>query len=262
MDPQTARKLVELERRLDTQELPEKPTDLISPFLALPGLRGFWPISAFDSGGDAQDQSGHAHHLAYNGNPTYNYDGLAPYIDLDGTGDYLSRTDEADLDIIGTETYVAAAARGLTLGGWFWFADATAAIETCLSKWQAVVGGRSYMLDKTAAGLMRVLVSIDGTAVISQAAGQAVDSTSWVFAVGRFDPSNELAIFTNGTKDELAAGVPNRIHNSGSDFDVGARHGGTDLLTGRASLCFLCAACLSDAIIGSVFQQTRAAFGI
>ncbi|NJO31403.1 MAG: hypothetical protein HC874_30490 [Richelia sp. SL_2_1] len=69
------------------------------------------------STGNVYDLSGQGRTLTYNGNPTFNYTGLVPYVSLDGTGDFLSRADETDLDILGTETIYNSAVRGLTLGG-------------------------------------------------------------------------------------------------------------------------------------------------
>ena len=112
------KQLTLLQRRVDNQVVPEKSPDLISPFLALPGLVGFWPMSSVQrSTGNAYDLSGQTRTLTYNGNPTYNINNdFAPYIRLDGTGDFLSRADETDLDILGTETIYASTVRGLTLG--------------------------------------------------------------------------------------------------------------------------------------------------
>lgn len=93
---------------------------VLSMYTLLPGLRGFWPMSLFDSSGNCLDASPNAHTLTYSGNPRYCLDGLAPYLKFGGT-DYLIRADEADFDIIGTEGYVNSNLRGLTIGGWFYF---------------------------------------------------------------------------------------------------------------------------------------------
>ena len=54
-----------------------------SMYQALTGLRGFWPMSALASGGNAFDLSANVRTLTYNGNPTYDFDSLAPYIRFD-----------------------------------------------------------------------------------------------------------------------------------------------------------------------------------
>jgi len=192
---EVVKELTDIERQVDMMARPEISSDLISPFMALPGLRGFWPTSSFNETGNAYDLSGQGRTLTYNGNPMYNYDGLVPYIDLDGTGDYLSRADEAGLDILGTETYVAAAARGLTTGGWFYFNNALGATEGMIAKWNSSLGNhRSYMLRRQAAdGTIIFRVSDNGVGSRAAQSTASPTATQWFFVVGRFDPGVELA---------------------------------------------------------------------
>lgn len=246
------------DRRADDLVIPEMSPDLISPFLALTGLRGFWPMSAFASGGNAFDQSGNGRTLTYNGNPTYNYDSVVPYIDLDGTGDFLSRADEAGLDILGTETYVAAAARGLTMGGWFWSDATPAVISTLIAKYTFGVV-YSYRLAQFAADVVRF--QVNSAAPVSVTSSIALVKGAWHFLVVRFTPSIELAIFHDGVKTTNVVGVPASINNTNAPLVIGGTAGGGEL-DGRASLCFLCAAALSDMIIDSVLQRTRGAYRV
>jgi hypothetical protein len=232
----------------------------ISAFLNLPGLRGFWPMSSFNESGNAYDLSGQGRILTYNGNPTYNFAGLVPYIDLDGTGDYLSRADEAGLDILGTESYVVAAARGLTLGGWFWL-GASGAVQSLITKEDGAVQ-RSYFLTTNVIDQIVFRVTTDGSTLVAVTHGTALVTSTWYFLVGRFDPSAELKIWVNRDSTPNAVGIPASIFNGNAAFVVGGRSGGGALLTGRASLCFLCACALSDTIIGALFQQTRVLFGV
>ena len=233
---------------------------LMAQLLSLTGLCGAWGMAAFDGAGNAQDQSGHGHHLGYNGNPTYNYANLAPYITLDGVGDYLARADEADLDILGTESYVAAGARGLTMGGWFYFGNAAAAIETCMGKWNAAAN-MAYRIYRSAAGLGVFEVSITGAAAV-QVTGPAIAQGVWVWLAGRFVPSVSLDLWVNGTLTSVVAGVPASIFNSNADFRIGANGAGTELLTGRSSMCFLCAGALSSQNPSAIYQQGRPLFGV
>jgi hypothetical protein len=261
MDAQIVKRIIKLERSFEAMAIPEKQIDLISPFLALPGLRGFWPMSAIDSSGNAQDQSGHGHHLSYQGNPTYNsYLDWIPYIDLDGTGDYLSLADTADLDITGTaETYVDSSRRGLTLGGWF-RSDNMANNYMLMSK-NSGAANKSYWLEFN--GLeTRFSVSSDGTAETQVVLGQTLASATWYFCVGRFDPSTELKVWTNAMTNTTATAIPASIKSGTADFNVGGYNNGSLLLDGQVSRCFLCAAMLSDAQVSNLFQVTRGAFGV
>jgi len=229
----------------------------------LPALRGFWPMSSFNENGDAYDLSGQGRTLTYNGNPTYNYSSLIHYIDLDGTGDYLSRTDEAGLDILGTESYVAGAAQGLTLGGWFYFNNMAAASEYCIAKYDTFgVAQRAYGLLRIATGEARLSISNNGAALVTVTSVDILSPTAWYFLVGRFDPSAEMKVWINGNAWTNVAAIPASIFNSTADLTIGARTGGYELMTGRASLCFLCAAALSDSIISALFHQTRAIFNV
>lgn len=234
---------------------------VMSNMMALPGLRGFWPMSAFDESGNAFDQSGNGRTLTYNGNPTYNYDDLAPYIALDGTGDYLSRADEAGLDIIGTETFVASGTQGLTLGGWFWLDSlAGASFERLMAKDDGVNRSFSiYFSESTDTLSFEIHVTTPATRTVSSGAVSAAQT--WFFVVGRFVSGSEQSIFLNGT-ETVAARTDTAINNSTAAFEIGRLGSGAQLFTGRASLCFLCASALSDAIIGNLWQQSRALFGV
>jgi len=249
----------------------------VSMFLQLPGLRGFWPMSAVDSSGNAQDQSGHAHHLTYTGNPVYGLDletakTLAPYIRFDGTGDYLTRTDEADLDITGTETYFESegsdkgARMGLTLGGWFYPEDDTND-QNLISKWDAASNERSYALNlmgSVANDPVAFYISDDGTNTDNVTSTATTTMNTWAFVAARFndaDSGTEQAIWYNGTKTTDTTARAS-VHSGTADFLIGGQDGGSGLFTGRASLCFLCAAALPDVVLWALYYQTRALFGV
>lgn len=236
---------------------------LVAPFLAVPGLVGSWPMSSVDlSSGDAYDISGQGRRMTYTGNPTYNiYNSITPYIDLDGTGDYLALADAADLDITGTETIYAAAVRGLTMGGWFW-TDISATDQNLMGKWNVTGNLRAYTLNITAANALGGHVSLDGTSQTSVGSSGVITAGEWFFAAMRFTPSVELADWLNGTKTVNTTSIPASIFNSTAEFQIGARSAGTSLLNGRASMCFLSANALSDALITSLFNETRGYYGV
>ena len=233
---------------------------VVAQMLGLPGLRGLWPMSVFDSGGNAQDVSGHGHHLTYNGNPTYNVDGGVPYIDLDGTGDYLSRADEADLDITGGEAYVAAP--GLTLGGWF-YVDAQDDYDNLMGK-HASGSQVSYRLQLSSAANARFgfVITTDGvTDIALSSASGSVPTGVWRLCVGRYIPSVSMHTFVNGAWTSLTTGIPASLHSGTAPLEIGSR-AASALLDGRGSLCFLCASALSDATIDRLFQTSRGLFGV
>lgn len=250
-----------LQKQVDGLIKPELSPDLISPFLSIPGLVGFWPMSSVQrSTGNAYDQSGQARTLTYNGNPTYNYyNNIVPYIDLDGTGDYLSRVDETDLDIQGTEAIYAAGVRGLTLGCWFWVSGGNGTNRGLISK--AVAAGQAsyYLLDDNT-NKLQFVISSDGTALAGTTGLANISTGQWHFGVGKFIPSTSIAVYLDNILYSQATAVAS-IFSGTSNFEIGRVFGG-NLLTGRVSLCFLSANALSDAKISSMFQQTRGAFGV
>lgn len=233
-------------------------------FLSLPGLRAYWPMNAFDASGNTIDQAGLDLVLSYSGNPTYNYTTQgAGYIDLDGTGDFLSRGDEAALDILGTETSVASAVRGLTMGGYFWFDTLTTEME-CLGKLNTAGNQRSYFLSKVASDKFTFTVSSNGTATTVVTSTTTALANAWYFVVGRYDPSTEINVFVQGSDDASnTTSIPAAIFNSTALFEIGsANSGGFGLLNGRASNCFLCGALLSDTAISNLYNNTKAAYGL
>ena len=235
--------------------------DFIAPFLALPGLRGFWPMSAFDASANVFDQSGNVRTMAAAGTPRFGYDGLAPYAEFDGSGDYLTRADETALDVTGGESYVVTP--GLTLGGWFYFDNAASANEGLITKWLASAN-LSYMLCRTSGGVGAIQVTSDGTSgtQVTSAASVLCTVAGWNFIAGRVVPSTTLDLWQNGTQYTNSTSIPAAIHAGSANFVIGGWSGGTGLLTGRASLCFLCAAALSDDIVSALYQRTRPLFGV
>jgi hypothetical protein len=246
-------------RRLEALNRNPPPT---SPFLAIPGLVGFWPLNNVDvSSGDAYDLSGQGRRLTFNGNPDYNvYQDFVQYLDFDGTGDYLSRTDESDLDITGTESHNATAIQGLTMGGWFW-SDSIATQYALMGKFLATGNQRSYWMQFFGSNLV-ASVSSDGTAITNTTHTTTLSSNAWYFCIARYDPSTSLDAIVNDSEISNTSSIPASIFVSTADFGIGAWSGGTFPINGRASLCFLSANYLSDAWCSYLFNSTRAYFGV
>jgi hypothetical protein len=235
-------------------------TSACGAMLALPGLRGFWPMSAFDGGGGANDYSGQARTLTYNGNPTYNYSGLAPYIDLDGTGDYLSRVDEVGTSIVGTETYVAAGIRGLTIGGWFNL-DSVALGPALIGKWGVTAASGAYMIFLVANNTLQFL--IEDAAGATDGVNATVQTSLWYHIVGRYIPSLQIDIWVDGIATINAVGIPAALRDNAIDFRIGAYGAPVgNYMDGRASMCFLCTTALSDAHIMALYHKTKALYGV
>lgn len=258
------RRLQALERQARAPSAPAR-IDFISPYLALPGLVGFWPVSSIDlSSSQIVDLSGQGRVLSQNGNPLKNYTTAgAPYITLDGGGDYVSRADEADLRILGTESDYAAAVRGLTIGCWFNAASLASSFGV-FGKYTTTGNQRSYLLYVSSGtpGTCVFVVSSNGTAETNITASSVISTGTWNFLVGRFDPSTSLDICLNGVWSSNTTSIPASIYASTAALQGGAFDAGTNLMTGSITQMFLCATYLSDAIISNVYESTRAAFGV
>ena len=254
----------EFSERLRDLETAEFAPDIISPFLALPGLRAFYPMSAVGTAGEARDMgsSGATYDLTNNNVAIFNYDGLVPYCGYDGVNQYHSFIDNANFDILGTEVYIAAAANGLTIGGWFYY-DTLVAAAQLIGKMDIVGPSLSYRLAIDGTPRTYLQISNNGAAFTHGVNGLDAYTTTlaWHFVVGRFIPSTELKLWVDDNIVTTAV-APAAIWNSTADFTIGAADAAGNPFDGRASLCFLCTTALSDGIIDSLFQQTRGAFGI
>jgi hypothetical protein len=259
MDAQLVRRIAGLEKRLDGLQIPEKSLLLAAPFLQLPVLRGLW-VSSVNSGGNWYDLSGLGKTLTYNGNPQVAvYNDRFAYWYYDGVGDYHRRADEADLQIVGTEGFVATAARGLTMGGWF-YATAGGAAANIIGKANDTNG--PYFLYSNPAGTQWLFRVRDAADAANSSVTTTQTTNQWTFVVGRYDPGTEVKIWANGVINTNVAGIPASILNAGDDFAIGAEGDGGGPFTGGCAVGFLCAGLASDAMVGGVFQATRGLFGV
>lgn len=222
--------------------------------LMLSQLRGFWPFSIVDENGDMYDLSAQGRVMTNNGTTPFGVTGLAPYADFTpGSSQYFSRLDETGLDITGA----------LTLGGWFRL-DTIAPGNNMglMSKWTEAGNLRAYNLYFNDAGnVPSFSVSVDGAAVVTVNHTTALSITTWYHIVGRYTPSTAIDVFLNGVKVSNAVATPASLFNSTAAFEIGAYNAAAMLLDGHVTLGFLCAASLSDTVIWSIHQQTRAMFG-
>ena len=230
---------------------------------ALAGLRGYWPLTSLDSTPQYYDLSGQGRVLTSSGNVYVTRLYLAGYAYFTGA-QYLYRADEGGLDILGTETYVSPAGRGLALGAWVNFTNAASALEIVMSKYNATGNQRSYRLGRSAAGNLSGLVSVDGTAVTTVTSTETIAANTWTHVALQFIPSTSLSVFVNGNETQNAVAIPASIFNSTSDLFFGALQGAatSNYITGSMRDCFLCVSSLSDTIIKNIYQQTRAMFGV
>lgn len=234
----------------------------ISSFQNIPGLVGFWPMSSVQrSTGNAFDLTSQGRTLTYNGNPTYNiYNDFMPYIDFDGTGDFLSRADETDLDVLGTETIYNSSVRGLTVGAWVWF-DSVSGIRIIISK-DDVGANRSWSMWLQSSLLQSIVFAPGGGSFANTVSTTTLVVNTWHFCVFRFVASTSLTGFINGVVEGTdTSSVPASINSTAASLEIGRDALGRNL-DGREALCFMSANALSNALINSLFQQSRVLFRV
>ena len=234
---------------------------LAASFLPLPGLRGLWlPGSATETGAVA-DLSGQGRTLAYNGNPTLNlHNSLIPYFDYDGAGDFHSRADEAGLDVLGAETYIASAYRGLTVGGWFRITTG-GGFNGLISKWKDNgVNQRGYILLHDNSATPKIYGGVSGNLTNTfLTSGIPAALAAWHFCVMRFTPSTAVDVFVDGVSERLSASIPASVANSTEQLNIGG-YNSVGNLAGRWAMAFLCAAAVPDAMLGELYNRTSTLF--
>lgn len=234
--------------------------NVISTYLALPGLRGFWPMSNVDENGDTRDLSGENRTLTNNNTAIFDFANLYPYVELDGSTQYLDRGSESGLDITGTESYIGTP--GLTLGCWLSPDTVPAANIGFVSKYQTSGNQRSYLLYQPPSGRAGWIISSDGTATTSAFSNAFISTDVWSLIIGRFVPSTSVDIWLNNEKDTNTTSIPASIFNSSSAFEIGSYLGGFGNFDGKIAFAFLCASALSDSIISNIYHQTRILFNV
>lgn len=244
---------------LNTMEKDE--ADANSAFQAIPGLIGYWSFSVVQlSTGDVYDLSGQGRDLTRNGTPTFYNNEKTSYATFNGTTDFFSRPDEADMDITGTEIIFGSDDRGLTMGGWFRF-KSLSLTQYLLSKFDSATE-RSFFLNLNSLGVLRGGISGDGINVY-KALLTPLENT-WQFYVLRYSSSNlEIKLWINSESATETASIPSSIHSGLAPFRISARESPEQsFFNGDASHVFFSANALSDATIEALYQKSRGLFGV
>ncbi len=219
------------------------------PFINLPGLRGYWPMSTVDFLGNAKDHSAGSSDLSRSGSPTFGYDG-DPFVQCGVASDFLQGSTSAQ-DVTGVEAWMAPSIRGLTVGCWV-KVDATPANVGGMVSIYGAASQRSFALFWNSSNEALFGVSGAGTVVVNVASPASAVGV-WAFVVGRFTPSTEVAVFVNDVKTVVTASVPASAFNSTQAFEVGRiEANNARILEAKFRDAFICAAILSDAQIASL----------
>lgn len=226
--------------------------DAYGSFMFLRNLRGFWPMSSVNESGNPIDISGQGRTLT-NNNAAVTTELEIPYFSFNGTSQYLSRADEAGFDLTAHTTF----------GGWFNSNNLTNN-SALICKDNFGANQRSYLLSLQTTGAVVCDVFPLGTSAsaVVVTSSNVVTASSWFFAVGRYTPSTELAIFLNGVKTINTTTIPAANFSGTAAFTIAALADPTSYFPGKATMCFLCASALSDTTIAKLFNSTRMYFDI
>lgn len=129
-----------------------------------------------------------------------------------------------------------------------------------MAKWYTTGNQRSYALYKDSNNNFVFSISDDGTAVasISDLANNFGEE-KWYYVVGRFTPSEELALFVNGKWYTNTDSIPASIFNGSESLDFG-RYNRTNYLNGRLSHAFLSADAIDDYFIEVMYAHAKPLF--
>lgn len=222
------------------------------PFIKLPGVIGYFPMSSGLGLGKALNHLGGMPHLNQQGTCPIGYDGQSYRLLGDGVN-YLYET--TTYGLLGTETWIDSTIRGFTIGAWVSIVNWPAVDGGIITK-MGVSGDYSYALTVHSDGAPMFTVSVNGTAYVAVTA-PATSLTTWHFIVGRFTPSTELAIFVDGVKTVNTTSIPASCFATTQQFEVGRYINNDDrIIHAKVRDVFICQSTLSDAGIETLRLAT------
>lgn len=228
--------------------------DVIGLFQMIPQLRGFWPFSSADESGNVIDFSGHGHTLTNNGSMTFGMENNIPYGLMRGS-EYLSRSGEGTL----------AVSNELTFGGWFYFTeDPIGALHFLMGKADFTpVTAWEYSLESNG-NKVSFIVRTSTQRFDTITVNDELEPNKWFFIVGRHNGASDgtkQRIFINNRNLEITGDkADGDIQDAGSTFTIGARDLTGGDFEGRACLCFVAAAELTDQHLAMLYNRTRYLF--
>lgn len=229
------------------------PAMVLAEYLALPELRALWPMSSVNEAGNVLDASGQGRTLTNNGGAARFVTAAGmPFINFNGSNQYLSRADEAGLSITGA----------FTVGGWFNLNALDGSLRGLIAK-DNFAGQSSFRLAVNSSNVQFLVARLVDLSSYSQVLVSALPLQTWRFVVGRFTPSTELALFVNGAKSTNTTSIVASMADSTVAFEIGRlATNNANIINGNVGLGFVCAAALSDATINRLYHYSRALFGV
>lgn len=229
--------------------------DAINMLQMIPACVGIWPGSIVNASAQRIDVSGNGNHLtSTNTINTLIY--LAPCVYYNGSARH-AHADGNPFDILGTETYISSTYRGLTIGCWVRFENASGSFEVVSGKWGA--GGNSYKIQRADTGAIQFAIN-NGVTSFTVTSTAMPSANQWVFICGNYDPSTSIAVYVDDEKTTNTTSIPASLNNSTSTFTIGSQDAGTLPMTGWTFGNFLASANLPDIFINTFYQMTAPLF--
>ena len=217
-------------------------------FVTLPGLVAYWPGGIRDMNGDIVDHSSAGYMLTIVGTSRVGYDGKS-YTEMGPTTEYAYSA--AVAAFWGFETWVTAAIRGFTVGGWFNINALQPGNGGLLSR-DGIASDRGWVMFQQSTGEIGFGVSLSGSSVVS-VVGPTMPLSSWHFLVGRFIPGSELAIWIDGNKTTNVTAIPAAANGAAQRFEIGRFSANNATISdGKWRDVFLCATALPDDLINDL----------
>jgi len=257
---------------------------MISKYLHLPGLRGFWGVAyrndtAYAGAPYFLDMSGNGYHVptAVSVPVIYTTDERTAF-HFDGTN-YGALPDNTHFDILGNEAWVNA--KGIALGGWVKSNRVRpyVATEGIITKWQPVGNQLGYnlsldVLNPNVNGLTLGL-SADGANWYAFDHTKPILQDTWYFTAATWNPNiiggvsagarvwvnEQMEYHAISDRASGAAGFPATIFNSTAALQFASMGGATDLLLGDEAYWWLCGNYISEADIWNLYETTKYIFG-
>lgn len=240
--------------------------NLISTYLALPGLRGFWPMSVIGASGQAVDLA-LQNHMTDTASPPFGHNNFVPYAQYNGSTQYHSIADNAAHDIIGNESYIGTGSKGLTIGMWANPRNLPGGTTRIFAKGTTTGNAKSYHLAQSSSNIFVFGISSTGANTFDASAASAFSANQWYFLAGRFTPSTEIKLWVGSSAGGLetftnTSSIPATLNNSATGLAIGAQADGTQYSSVWASMCFVSVMALDDYFIFSLFEQGKTLYGI
>jgi hypothetical protein len=169
--------------------------------------------------------------LTNNGTATSTTGKQGTAVELNGSSQYLSLADNADLSPSGAFSFA------------FWFnVDVITDLKPLLSKWVETSNQRSFAFTFVS-GKLRIYMSNDGVNFFVVDSTTTISTGTWYHCSGVFTPSTSLKVYINGTNEATnSSGISASIYNSNAPFEIGHANpfgGGNHYIDGRINqVCF------------------------